>query len=112
VRTPIVTFATLTILLLLPGCAANEREQLLASQKLFAATVDTLTLMRQAGDFDAAQIERLNIIIHQGGDFLATWEWRVLAGQQSPGARDQFQTILEALQEYHRKEVEPNEPNE
>lgn len=97
------------LLLLLPGCATDERARLHASQEVFAATVDTLTIMRQAGEFDPNEIERLDVLIHLGGDLLGQWKARVLAGEPSPGADDQFLAILEAIQTYQRKEVDPNE---
>ena len=97
------------LLLLLPGCATDERARLRASQEAFAATVDTLTFMRQAGEFDPNEIERLDVLIHLGGDLLGQWKVRVLAGESSPGASDQFRAILAALQTYQRKEVDPNE---
>lgn len=99
----------LASVLLLPGCGADERTRLLASQEIFAATIDTLIVMRRAGEFDETEIERLDTLIDLGGNLLDKWEARILAGESSPGAADQFQTILSALQKYQGKAVDPNE---
>ena len=100
----VVPLLLLGSLLLLPGCGlfpSNPRAQLLASQKTFVATVDSLTALQQAGKFSQEETERLTVLIHAGQQYLNEWQTAVQAGQSHPDVIQSFQTVLDTLIEYN-----------
>lgn len=97
------TVLLLCFLLLAAGCmwAENPRADLLASQKTFSATVDTLTALQIAGKFSPEETEQLTILIHQGQRCLLEWETAIKAGRDSPDVIELFQGVLEQLIDYN-----------
>jgi len=93
----------LCLLLLASGCiwAENPKADLLASQKTFSATVDTLTALQISGKFSPEETEQLTILIHQGQQCLLEWETAIKAGRDSPSVIGLFQTVLEKLIDYN-----------
>lgn len=87
-------------LLLAPGCnqfASNPNAELLASQKAFTATVDSLTALQKAGKFNPQETQQLTVLIHQGQDYLIKWRAALKAGQSKPDVIAAFQTVLQKL---------------
>jgi hypothetical protein len=96
----------LCFLLLTSGCISsqpNPRADLVASQKIFAATVDSLTALQQAGTFSAEETEQIGIFINLGGGLLDQWEIAVKSGITSPDIIESFQEVLNKLIEYQVK---------
>lgn len=101
--------ANLSMLLLLcamliaGGCISaqpNPRADLVASQKIFAATVDSLTALQQAGKFSAGQAEQISIFVDIGDGLLDQWLIAVKSGVTSPDIIKSFQEVLNKLIEY------------
>ena len=94
----------LCFLLLTGGCfSQNPRANLLASQKSFTATVDSLTALQQAGKFNAEEAENITLLIHSGQRYLSLWKLSVTEGRDNPAAISMFQDILNQLIEYQVK---------
>ena len=92
----------LCFLLLAAGCmwAENPRADLLASQKVFAATVDSLTALQQAGKFSAEETEQIGIFVNLGGSLLNQWAIAIKSDIQQPEIIQSFQVVLNKLIEY------------
>ena len=92
----------LCFLLLTSGClwAENPKADLLASQKTFTATVDSLTALQNAGKFEPEDTEHLTVLIHSGQGYLIAWEDALKAGNDRPDAIALFQAVLDQLLEY------------
>lgn len=95
---------TLSILLLftliMSGCLwqNSPRADLLASQKIFTATVESLTVASQAGQIGDDEIIIIDGLIQTGNSVLKTWEKTVLGdGDVSDAMLDTFQNILNDL---------------
>ena len=85
------------------GCisqAPNPRADLVASQKIFAATVETLTALQQAGKFSAEDTEQIGIFVNLGGSLLDQWAIAIKADIPQPGVIQSFQAVLNKLIEY------------
>jgi len=101
-----VTFTSLLLcfLLLTGGCFnQNPRANLLASQKSFTATVDSLTALQQAGKFNAEETENITLLIHSGQRYLSLWKMSLTEGRDNPTAMSMFQEVLNQLIEYQVK---------
>lgn len=97
------TVLLLCSLLLAAGCISaqqNPRADLVASQKIFAATVDSLTALQQAGKFTAEETKEIGIFIDLGHEYLKQWAEAVKAGQSNPNIVQSFQIVLNKLIEY------------
>lgn len=97
---PVVPLLLIGALVSVPGCnpfAANPKAELLASQKTFSATVDSLTALQNAGKFTPDETQQLTVLIHQGQDYLHQWQAALKAGQPKPDIILAFQAILEKL---------------
>ena len=93
----------LCAMLLTSGCIStqpNPRADLLASQKIFAATVDSLTAMKQAGKFTLEESEQIGIFVNLGGGLLDQWLIAVKSGIDSPDIIKSFQEVLNKLIEF------------
>jgi len=90
-------------MLIFGGCmwAGNPKADLLASQKTFAATVDSLTALQIAGKFEPEETEHLTVLIHSGQDYLIAWEEALKAGNEQPDTIELFQSVLDQLLEYN-----------
>ncbi|HUS74307.1 MAG TPA: hypothetical protein VMY06_14700 [Sedimentisphaerales bacterium] len=93
----------LCFLLLAAGCmwAENPKADLLASQKTFSATVDSLTALQISGKFSPEETGQLTILIHQGQQSLIEWEAAIKAGRDSPDVIELFQAVLTQLIDYN-----------
>jgi len=102
---PVATTAGVLLLcaILIFGCEtfkSDPKAELLASQKTFSATVDSLTILQVAGKFSTEETEQLTVLIHQGQDYLIEWEGALKAGSTRPDAISLFQAVLDQLLEY------------
>jgi len=113
IKPPIGPAATLLLcfLVLTSGCIStqpNPRADLAASQKIFTATVDSLTALIQAGKFTADEKEQIVLLAKLGEDYLIQWEIAIKAGRDSPDIIQSLQVVLNKLIEYQiLKGVEP-----
>jgi len=85
------------------GCvsqAPNPRADLVASQKVFAATVDSLTILKHAGKFNTEETEQIGIFVNLGGSLLDQWAIAIKADIPQPGVIQSFQAVLNKLIEY------------
>ncbi len=92
--------AVCALVLFAPGCQvfqANPRAELLAAEKTFSATVDSLTALQRAGQLTAQETAQITILVHQGKQHLDQWHAAVLAGQVRPDVIESFQVVLDAL---------------
>ena len=99
-KTKAVVPVLLACSLLTGGCsifAGNPKAELLASQKTFSATVDSLTALQQAGKFTPQETAQLTILIHQGQQYLDQWHEAVKVGQPRPDIIAAFQVVLDSL---------------
>jgi hypothetical protein len=98
---PVVPLLLIATLLAVPGCigpfANNPKAELLASQKTFIATVDSLTTLQNAGKFTPDETQQLTVLIHQGRDYLDQWWVAIKAGQPKPDVVLAFQAVLDKL---------------
>ena len=107
-KKPIPTATTATVLMLCcmlmtSGCISqteNPRANLVASQKVFVATVDSLTVLLEADKFTAEEANEIGIFINLGGQYMTQWAASVKAGQSNPGIVQSFQVVLNKLIEY------------
>ena len=107
-KKPIPTATTATVLLLCclllaSGCISqteNPRANLVASQKVFVATVDSLTVLLEADKFTAEEANEIGIFINLGGQYMTQWAAAVKAGQSNPGIVQSFQVVVNKLIEY------------
>ncbi|MCJ7778849.1 MAG: hypothetical protein MUP16_11120 [Sedimentisphaerales bacterium] len=100
---PLAMVLLLCSLLLVGGCISaqpNPRADLVASQKIFAATVDSLTALQQAGKFTAEETKEIGIFIDLGHEYLDQWSIAVKAGQFNPNIAQSVQVVLNKLIEY------------
>lgn len=89
------------------GCWANNpRANLLASQKLFSASVDSLTASVQAGKFSGDEITQIDTIIHQGQGILEKWEVALRANEDASTWEHLFDAVVGQLAEYQEKAKE------
>lgn len=90
-------------ILIAGGCMwpHNPKADLLASQKTFSATVDSLTTLNHAGKFTPEETDQLTVLIHEGQDYLIAWEDALKAGNEQPDAIALFQAVLDKLLEYN-----------
>jgi len=89
--------------LLVFGCEtfkSDPKVELLAAQKTFIATVDSLTTLHRAGKISEEEVKQLTVLIHKGQDYLIEWELALKAGNTRPDAISLFQTVLDQLLEY------------
>lgn len=89
--------------LLIFGCETfqqDPRAELLAAQKTFSATVDSLTVLHRAGKINQEDTQMLTVLIHQGQDYLIAWEEALKAGNPKPDVIWEFQKILDKLIDY------------
>jgi len=93
----------LCFLLLASGCiwAENPKADLLASQKTFSATVDTLTALQQAGKFTPDETEQITNLIHSGQNYLIVWQEALKTGNTKPDVIELFKSVLEKLIDYN-----------
>jgi len=93
----------LCAMLLTSGCISaqqNPRADLLASQKVFAATVDSMTALQQAGKFTTEETEQIGIFINLGHGLLDQWEIAIKSDIPQPDIIRSFQVVLNKLIEY------------
>jgi hypothetical protein len=96
----------LCTMLLTSGCISsqpNPRADLLASQKIFTATVDSLTAMKQAGKFTTEEAEQIGTFVNLGGGLLDQWLIAIKSGVTNPDIIKSFQEVLNKLIEYQIK---------
>lgn len=85
------------------GCEtfdSNPRAELVAAQKTFSATVDSLTALHRAGKINLEDAAMLTVLIHQGQGYLIEWESAVKAGIEKPDVVWEFQKVLDKLLDY------------
>ena len=93
-------------ILLIPSCqTTNPKNDLLFAQNAFLRTVNSLTILRDAGKFDEGEIIEIKALISTGDRLLDIWTDAVLEGKEIPPS-DVFETILLQLIAYKEK---PNE---
>jgi len=93
----------LCFLLLTSGCISsqpNPRADLVVSQKVFAATVESLTALQQAGKFRAEDTEQIGIFVNLGGSLLDQWAIAIKSDIPQPDIIQSFQVVLNKLIEY------------
>ena len=93
----------LCFLLLTSGCISsqpNPRADLVVSQKVFVATVDSLTALQQAGKFSAEDTEQIGIFVNLGGSLLDQWAIAIKSDIPQPDIIQSFQFVLNKLIEY------------
>ena len=93
----------LLIILTAGGCmdqAQNPRADLVASQKVFTATVDSLTALLQAGKFTGDESAQIDLFVHLGHGYLETWAASIKAGEDNTVTIQSFQAVLNKLIEY------------
>ena len=101
--TDTVLFLLLCCMLLASGCISqteNPRANLIAQQKVFVATVDSLTVLLEADKFTEQEANEIGIFIKLGGQYMTQWAASVKAGQSNPGIVQSFQVVLNKLIEY------------
>lgn len=101
-RAALILFA-FTLALSFAGCNtlnalhSNERAELVAAQKTFAATVDALADLRAKGAFTQNQADEITKAIIEGRKFLENWAAKAKAGTPQPDAWAAFQEIMARL---------------
>ncbi len=98
--------AVCALLLFAPGCQlfqTSPRAELVAAEKTFSATVDSLTALQQAGKFSVQETGQITILVHEGKQYLDQWHAAVLAGQSRPDVIQSFRVVLDALIEHQRE---------
>ena len=84
--------------------APNPRADLVAAQKVFAATIDSLTALQQAGKFTADETTQISLFVNLGHDYLETWTASIKAGEDNAVTIQSFQAVLNKLIEYSLRE--------
>jgi hypothetical protein len=100
--------ATMAVVLMLCsvlifGCntfSNNPKAELLAAQKTFTATVNSLTVMHKAGKISDEEAAQLTVLIHQGQGYLIAWEDALKAGNPRPDVIPKFKAVLDKLLDY------------
>ena len=89
-------------MLLTSGCwqQQNPRADLVASQKVFTATVSSLTVLVEADRINDDELKEISIYIGLGQDYLKKWAEAVKAGNDRPDIIQSFQIVLNKLIEY------------
>jgi len=92
----------LCAMLLTSGCMSqqNPRADLVASQKIFVATVDSLTVLIEADKFTSEEVNQIVLLASIGRDYLGQWEIEVKAGRDGPNIVQSFRVVLNKLIEY------------
>ena len=88
------------------GCMSQRldpKAELLFSQKTFLRIVNSLTILREAGKFDDAEIERIKFLVNSGDNILDQWTLAVLEGRESPDIIDAFDIVLRELIKYKER---------
>lgn len=75
----------------------SPRAEVVAANKMFAASVSSLADLRASGIIDAELSGKITPVIKEGKDFLFEWQTTVLEGKNQPGAWDEMQLILARL---------------
>ena len=98
----------ITLLLLmafLGGCVStNQKNDLLFAQNTFLRTVNSLTILRDAGKFDEEEVAKIKVLIKTGEAILDEWTESVLAGKDPPSTISVFETILLELIRYGKED--------
>lgn len=90
-------------LLIIPSCqTTNPKNDLLFAQNAFLRTVNSLTILKDAGEFDEGEIAKITALINSGDKILDKWTDTVLEGSTTNLA-DTFETILTELIAYKTK---------
>ena len=93
----------LCVMLIAGGCISaqqNPRANLVASQKIFAATVDSLTALIEADKFTSEEASQIVLLANLGQVYLGQWKIEVKAGRDSPNIIQSFRVVLNKLIEY------------
>ena len=98
--TACLLFALLFVLGCTPAFQDNPRAKLLIAQKSFASVVETLTVMKQLDKLDEDDIQKIDVLIHEGQIYLESWYVAVIDGKDKPGVELQINRILQQLIEY------------
>ena len=86
------------------GCqATSPKNDLLFAQNAFLRTVNSLTILRDAGEFDEGEVVKIKALVNSGDKILDKWTDAVLAGGTSPNLVDAFETVLTELIAYKEK---------
>ncbi len=86
------------------GCQTqNPKNDLLFAQNTFLRTVNSLTILREAGEFDEGEITKIKALIISGDRILDKWTDAVLIGESSPSVSGSFEIVLIELIAYKEK---------
>ena len=91
-------------LLIFGGCVTTTpKTDLLFAQNIFLRTVNSLTILRESGQFDDGEIDKIKILIKTGDTILDDWTDAVLEGKDPPNTISIFETVLTELIKYRRE---------
>jgi hypothetical protein len=104
----IVPMSFVLLAVTMSGCAwpDNPKANLLASQKLYTATVQSLTTVYRAGKVSETDAKKIDVLIHEGNSFLLQWEADVASGANSNVAEQAFKYVLMKLTGFKVKYLE------
>lgn len=104
------TVGIVMMVMLYSGCAwpSNPRGDLLASQKVFAATVRTLAQASRAGQIGDDEFVIIDGLITEAHGVLKNWQANVEAGIEDPGPIMTFNQLLGNLAEWAAKYGDDN----
>lgn len=87
------------------GCALRKdpNAELVASAKVFSATVNVLTELKAQGQLGSDEIEDIGAMIHLGEKYLLQWRAAIEAGEIDADAMTAFRMILGELKNLLRK---------
>jgi hypothetical protein len=99
------TLLTLAVLLM-AGCGASPAKRYEAAARLYTGTVDALSTLRDAGEFDAVEREAITAAIKHGYLYLQQWNSALDGNEPYVEAQQSFEMVMEALLEYYMKPAE------
>lgn len=104
---------TLTILLaamivithLASSCQLQQapKHQFLAAQKVYCATVDSLTTLKQQGKFSEKDTAGIILAVDEGAALLSQWKAAIDAGQPTLDYYTAFQGVLDKMLAYQNR---------
>lgn len=100
IKNGVTMFLMVLLSLMVIGGCSDPNAQLLASQKIFIATVDNLTTLQQAGEFTPEETTQISLAIHQAKTYLDQWYEANKAGQPRPDIIAAFNAYLDELIRY------------
>ncbi|HEY5138741.1 MAG TPA: hypothetical protein VIJ25_05405 [Methylococcales bacterium] len=83
--------------LVLPAGCQTDAQRLQSSTITFTATVQALTVMRQAGSFTPQEANDITVFIHSGQSYLNQWQAANLKGEKAPGVISAYNAIIAEL---------------